>query len=356
MHVVVAGDIGGAERLLVDLAVRPERTGSDHEVALFTSNPALRAYLTSAGLRVHDCGLAPENPMAYLQRSLGAVHVRRLRDLLGERRCDVVHTHTFGSHVIGTRAARQAKLPQIRTEHHVAHFFDPSSRFFTRWAAARTDALVAVSDYVRRVVAETAPSLSNRMTVVRNGVDIRYYCPREKTESGFLAGIVCRLTAWKRVHLAIRAAALSRLDLVIVGDGEERGRLERLARALGAPVRFVGYAADPRPHMAECDVILSTSDREPLGLSVMESLSMGRPVIACDGGGMPEIVRDAETGILVSEATAEAFARALVTIRDQPQWRTSAGDRARAFVERECTIEATCDGYGAVYDRLTRAP
>ncbi len=259
--------------------------------------------------------------------------------------------------MIGTRAARQAKLPQIRTEHHVAHFFDPSSRFFTRWAAARNrTALVAVSDYVRRVVAETAPSLSNRMTVVRNGVDIRYYCPREKTESGFLAGIVCRLTAWKRVHLAIRAAALSRLDLVIVGDGEERGRLERLARALGAPVRFVGYAADPRPHMAECDVILSTSDREPLGLSVMESLSMGRPVIACDGGGMPEIVRDAETGILVSEATAEAFARALVTIRDQPQWRTSAGDRARAFVERECTIEATCDGYGAVYDRLTRAP
>ena len=60
MHVVVGGDIGGAERLLVDLAGRPDQTRSDHEVALFTSNPSLAAYLVGAGLRVHPCGDAPE--------------------------------------------------------------------------------------------------------------------------------------------------------------------------------------------------------------------------------------------------------------------------------------------------------
>jgi glycosyltransferase involved in cell wall biosynthesis len=244
----------------------------------------------------------------------------------------------------------------VRTEHHFVHYFDPSCRVFTRWAAARTDALVAVSDYVRRVLAETAPRLAERTTVARNGVDTTYWSPRRKTGRGFLAGIVCRLTAWKRVHLAIRAAAIARIELVVVGDGEERERLERLARALCAPVRFAGYTTDPRPHFAECDVLLSTSDREPLGLSVMEALSMGRPVVACGEGGIPEIVRDGQTGILVPEATPEAFARALVAGRDQPDRLAAMGTRARAFVECECSIESTCEKYGAVYDRVARAP
>src|SRR5258708_4084042 len=61
MHVVVAGDIGGAERLLVELATRPERTGADHEVALITPNRALATHLTGAGLHVHDRGHAREN-------------------------------------------------------------------------------------------------------------------------------------------------------------------------------------------------------------------------------------------------------------------------------------------------------
>jgi glycosyltransferase involved in cell wall biosynthesis len=356
MHVVVGGDIGGAERLLVDLAGRPDQTRSEHEVALFTSNPSLAAYLVGAGLHVHPCGDAPENPIAYLRRSLGEACVRRLSNLLVERRCDIVHTHTFGSHVIGTRAAMRAVRPQVRTEHHFVHYFDPSCRLFTRWAAARTDALIAVSEFVRRVVVETAPRLAERMTVARNGVDTRYWSPRSKTREGFLAGIVCRLTGWKRVQLAIRAAAIARVDLVVVGDGEERTRLADLAKALRAPVRFAGYATDPRPHMADCDVVLSTSEQEPLGLSVMEALSMGRPVVACAGGGIPEIVRDGETGILVRKATAAAFAEALGAARDQPERLASMGIRARAFAESACSIEATCEKYGAVYDRVARAP
>jgi glycosyltransferase involved in cell wall biosynthesis len=354
MHVVVAGDIGGAEHLLVDLAVRPERTRAEHEVALFTSNRALAEYLVGAGLRVHDCGPAPESPIAYLQRSLGWSHVRSLAALLSARRCDVVHTHTFGSHVLGTRAAARAKLRQVRTEHHFVHYFDLSCRPFTRWAAARTEAIVAVSEYVRGVLVRTAPRLAQRTTVARNGVDTAFWIPRAKTGKGFRACIVCRLTPWKRVHLAIRAAAIAHVELVVVGDGEERGHLERLARALGAPVRFVGYAPDPRPHIGECDVVLSTSDREPLGLSVMEALSMGRPVVACATGGIPEIVHDDETGILVPDASAEGFARALAAGRDNPDRLIAMGSRARAFAERECSIESTCESYGAVYDWVLR--
>jgi glycosyltransferase involved in cell wall biosynthesis len=355
MHVVVGGDIGGAERVVLELATRPEQTGADHQVALFTPNRALAAYFAGAGVRVHDRGPAQENPLAYLVRSLGPADATWLSDRLAREAIDVVHTHTFGSHVLGTRAARRVGRPQLRTEHHVMHYFDSSSSPFTRWAAARTDRFVAVSEYVKRVLAHAAPRIAARMTVVRNGVDTAYFSPRERGGGDFAVAIVCRLTGWKRVHLAVEAAALAGAELVVVGDGEERGRLEALARERGAHVRFVGYQADPRAFVAACDAVVSTADREPLGLSVLEALAMARPVIAFAVGGIPEIVEDDVTGLLVSETTAPALARAMDRARrDRPSLERM-GASARRFVVERCSIDRMCQEYAAAYEAAARA-
>ena len=356
MHVIVAGDIGGAERLLVELATRPERTGADHEVALITPNRRLAAHLAAAGLLVHDRGPARENPLSYLYRSLGPVDSAWLGRLLVEERIDIVHTHTFGSHVLGTRAARRTGRPQLRTEHHVMHYSDPSSSPFTRWAAARTDRFVAVSDYVLRVLRKTVPAVATRTTVVRNGVDTAYWSPRPRSDLGFRLAVVCRLTAWKRVHLAIEAAALARAELLVIGDGEERSRLERIARKRGAAVRFVGHQPDPRPYIAECDAVLTTADDEPLGLSVLEALSMERPVIAFAGGGIPEIVEHDVTGVLVAEPTPAAFAEAIARLRNDRGRLSRMGVGGRQFAVQRCSIEDMCDAYAAVYRATSRAP
>jgi glycosyltransferase involved in cell wall biosynthesis len=353
MHVVVAGDIGGAERLLADLATRPGESGADHEVALITPNRALATHFSGLGFRVHDRGPARENALAYLYRSLGPVDVAWLTNLLAARTIDIVHTHTFASHVLGTRSARRARLPQIRTEHHVMHYFDPSTSPFTRWAAHRTDRFVAVSDYVRSVLERAAPAAAARTTVVRNGVDTQYWSPLAHSQGAFRLGIICRLTAWKRVHVAIEAATLANAELLVVGDGEKRATLEDLGKRLGARVHFVGHQRDPRPYIAECDVTLSTADNEPLGLSVLESLSMRRPVIAYAGGGIPEIVRDGETGWLVPEATAEAFAHAIDQARQNRGRLSAMGTLGRQFAVEHASLERMCEGYASVYRTLS---
>jgi len=355
MHVVVAGDIGGAEQLLVDLAIRPDRTGADHQVALLTPNRALAAYLGGAGLRVHDRGPVREDPLAYLYTALGPAHVSWLAALLVRERIDVVHTHTLGSHVLGTRAALRTGRAQLRTEHHVAHYMAPSSSPFTRWAAARTDRIVAVSEYVRRVLARTAPGAASKTTVVRNAVDAERWSPRPRSDHGFRVGVVCRLTAWKRVHLVVKAAASAGVELWVIGDGEERARLEALARRRGGAVRFVGRQADTRPFVAECDAVVSAAEAEPLGLSLLESLSMERPVIAFAGGGIPEIVQHGVSGVLVTQSTAAALEEAFASARRDRAGLARMGAAGRAFVLAHCDIGRMCEGYASVYRSLSRA-
>lgn len=354
LYVVVAGDIGGAERLLVDLASRPSQSGVEHSVALMTPNPKLREYLTKSGLRVIDRGPVRENPIAYLWRSLGPRDTAWLAEVIAREGARIAHLHTFQSHVVGTRAARHAGAKILRTEHHIQYFVDPSTSAFTRWSLARADAVVAISDYVAAFVARTAPGVRPKLRTVRNGVDADYFTPRPwPADAPFTFVVVCRLEPWKHVELAIEAMkALPDARLLIAGDGSAREGLEARARPLGSRVHFLGYCADPRDALARGHAAVSSSRDEPLGLSVLEAQAMGRPVIAFAGGGIPEVVRDGETGWLVHEQRVEALASRMREAASDVGRAKIMGAAARRFVDAEHRIERMCEGYGAAYSSL----
>jgi glycosyltransferase involved in cell wall biosynthesis len=363
VHVVVAGDIGGAERLLVDLASRPAESGAEHVVALFTPNRKLAAMFERAGLTIRDRGPVRENPVAYLWRSFGPSDVAWLANVLREERADVAHLHTFASHVLGTRAARRAGVPTLRTEHHVQYFVDPSTKSFTLWSLARVDLSVAISQYVADWVRHAVPAVASRQRVVLNGVDADYFSPRPQSakakERPFTFAVVCRLEPWKGVDLVVEAAARAKgFDVDIVGEGSEKARLERMVsdKGLGDRVRFLGYLADPRSAIADADAFVTASRDEPLGLSVLEALAMERPVVGFAGGGIPEIVQDGKTGWLVHERNAELLAKAMTDAASDRDRARRFGLAGRAFIDGHCRIESMCRGYRAVYEELARVP
>jgi glycosyltransferase involved in cell wall biosynthesis len=329
-------------------------------MALMTPNPALRALFVDAGLKVHDRGPVRENPLAYLWRSFGPADAAWLVKALRAEHADVVHLHTFGSHVIGVRAALELGLPVVRTEHGIRHYVDPTCWPFEPWAIRRTDRIIAVSQFVADFAARSAPYARNKVQTVRNGVDTEYFKPAGSPDNGpFTFAIVCRLEAVKRVDLAIRAVAnLPDTKLLIVGDGSARPSLEALSGKLqvNERVHFAGYQSDPRSFIAKAHVVLNCCAVEPLGLSLLEAQAMARPVIAMAGGGAPEIVQDGRTGWLVAESSPDGLATSMAAAAANRERCVAMGENARKFVEQECRIEAMCECYADIYEDLIALP
>jgi L-malate glycosyltransferase len=357
LHVVVAGEIGGAERMLVDLARMPTKADRPHAVALITPSDALRALFRDAGLDVEDRGPAREGPLTYLSRTLGRSDVAWVEEIIRRRGAKIVHLHTFASQVVGTRAALRAGAKVLRTEHSTRVYDDPSCWPFSKWSLRRAHASVCISDHVRRVALARAPWAEKIMHVVPNGVDVERFAPRRLPTDGGRVRFVAlgRLEPRKGVDIALRALVrVPNAELAVVGDGESRPMLESLARTLGVAdrVRFLGYASDVREEIARAHLALSSARSEGLGIALLEAMAMSRAVVALPTGGVPEIVRDGDTGWLAHGDDEDALARTMRDAIERPEEMTRRGERARARVVASFSVDTMREGYERLYGAL----
>lgn len=364
VHVVAAGEIGGAERMLVDLCRGAERPTS---IALLSPNAELRALFRDHGLVVDDRGeRVREGPVPFLRSTFGRADVDWLASVLRARGARVVQLHTFASQVLGTRAAALVRegrrLAVVRTEHSTRVYDDPSCWPFSQWSLARADAIVCISEHVREAALRRSlrRATSKRgLRVIHNGVDPHHFTARPPPPRAGLVRFVAlgRLDPRKGLDLALEAMTLvPKAALDIVGDGEERGALEGRARALGLTdrVRFLGYRDDVRDAIEDADVVLSSAREEGLGVAILEAMAMARPVVAVPVGGILEIVAEGETGWLADVRSARALARAMGAAIDRPDERERRGSAARARVVARFSVESMRQAYEALYGELTQ--
>jgi glycosyltransferase involved in cell wall biosynthesis len=265
----------------------------------------------------------------------------------------IVHTHAAKAGLLGRLAARLAGVPVVVHTYHghvLRGYFGPVKTAFFRAlevALGRfTDALVTVSEAVKDDLVSLRVAPAARIRVLPLGLDLaglhRDPAPatagglREPMERGPLVGMVGRLVPIKDVPTFLDAAALVRASLpecrfALVGDGEERARLEVLVadRGLKDAVRFHGWRRDLAGVYAELDVVVNSSRNEGTPVALIEALAAGRPVVATRVGGTPDLLADGQFGRLVPPGDPEALAAAIVeTLRD-PE-----GSRARALAGR----------------------
>jgi glycosyltransferase involved in cell wall biosynthesis len=264
---------------------------------------------------------------------------------------DIVHVHMTASEVAGVIAAWGTTAAVVTTR----HFADPrGSTTLNRWvgrrAAARIDAQIAVSEYAAHYV-------EGDSTVVHAGVQNRASVDAASRQRVVL--LAQRLEAEKRSDVALAAFGASRLAergwrLVVAGGGSQRGPLERQADRLGlAPATtFLGHTADVGRLMASAAVLIAPRPDEAYGLSVVEAMAAGLPVVAAGGGGHLETVGTVQGSRLFPPGDATAAGALLSDLAEDDKGRAAYGVALRSAQQERFTLAAQERATHAVYRSL----
>ena len=292
--------------------------------------------------------------------------VRQLRRIIRSEGAQIVHCNSLKSDVLGGVAARLAGVPAIwHVRDRIADDYLPAPVVRTFRLAARLipARVITVSGATLEMLPAVRGIAIHNGTVFDNFDDLNAAPPFAGAAPVF--GLVGRLTPWKGQHIFLRAAALVRREIPdarfqIVGAalfGEED--YEREMRALCSQleldeaVEWLGFRRDVPHVIAQMDALVHASTTgEPFGQVLIEGMAAARPVIATRGGGVPEIVSDNVTGILVPMNEIEPLATAMLELWRDPKRARQMGEQGRARVQSEFTIQATARKIEAVWDEI----
>jgi len=319
-------------------------------------------------------GLGPEVRPDRDTRALGAL-IRATRRL----RPDIVHTHTAKAGVLGRLAAVIAGEPRPKLVHtyhgHVLErYFGPvknaTYRGLERRLATVSDSLIGVSSATVDDLVRLGIAPPEKFRVIPIGLDLEPFLQATtgdgaafRLEAGaqadeVLLTFVGRLVPIKRLDVLLKAFSLARgenvpMRLAVVGDGERRPELERLASDLGVGdhVWFAGYRSDMLPVAAASDIALLSSDAEGTPVSLIEAGAAGRPAVATKVGGVPDVV-NRETGFLSPPGDPGALAQAVVRLARDPELRRRMGLRARLNVAQRFSVGRLVEDIERLYREL----
>jgi len=282
-------------------------------------------------------------------------------------RYDVIHIHSYRDYIVPATAARLARIPAVVMTRHLPH---PFRNRLTAYLCTRVfySALIAVSESIRNTLLASGAK-AERVFVVKNGIDLSSWEGPEEgsVRSGlgipagtFVVAAAGRLAAEKGFDVLLRAAALVRsrgvdVACIVAGQGEQLPYLEQLRTELGlcSHVHFLGFCRDMRAVYAAADVVaLPSTCQEAFPYTVLEALAAGRPVVASQVGGIPEIMTP-DTGYLTAPGDAERIAQAIEALAADPGRCAAMGEAARRRAQ-EFSLDKCVQGIEAVFQAVIR--
>ena len=355
------GRLYGSQRLQLQLMEGVRRFGIDPVLLVTAEGPVAEAG-RSVGIPV--VVLTPPPPLDRYGRALLADGLRgklriaaalaaytvRLSRVLRRERIQVLHANEARAALLAGWAARGLGVPMVW--HHYTDEGDGLPRRPFALAYRLAERVVACSDSTGRGLrAVLGESASGRLHVVHDGVGLPTAVtgPADAPRVGVLASVVHR----KGHHVLIRAfaevlAAVPEAELVIVGApgdtepgylDELRGMTERLGTA--ARVRFLGYVDRPERIYADLRVFCLPSLEDALPLAILEAMAVGLPVVSTTVGGIPELVDDGRSGVLVAPGDARALAQALIAVLGDPARGRAMGAAGAERVRAHFTLAAS---------------
>jgi glycosyltransferase involved in cell wall biosynthesis len=374
--------LSGGEIALLHLVTHLDRSRFE-PVVLLSSHGPLEGKMRDAGIETHVLPLAPsvvEARKDHLDRHA----LTRVRDLarllkysaavaglLRKRKVDLLHTNSLKADIIGGLAGRLARVPvlwHIRDRIEEDYLPPKVVRVFRRLCRILPSFVIANS-------AATLHSLRlpqgerEHGRVVHDGIPIppitAHSNGKEYSQAAPRIGIVGRISQWKGQHIFLQAAAVVQQEFPqarfqIIGSalfGEEKYErsIREEARTLGlnGNVEWLGFRTDVPELIKALDVLVHASVvGEPFGQVVVEAMVESKPVIATRGGGIPEIIVDGVSGLLVPMNDAPAMSDAILKLLRNPEQAECLGNAGRVRVEEYFSIERTARAVERAYAKV----
>lgn len=351
---------GGAELLLAELATAAPAAGIELSVAHLSDQDG-----DIAARRLRRTGIEPERiPVRGL---LNPASLRSVRAHISSRAPDVVHTHLQYADVLGIAAARSLGIPSLSTLHVMRWSGDARERAraeLAGWVRRRCAyRVIAVSEAARRAYLARGWDSPGHVVTIPNGSAAQ---PRPGDgrrvraglglgEDDLVVGMLTVLRPGKGHALAAQAvgrlrARHPRLRLLVAGDGPARADIARELAPLAPGAVMAGHRDDPMAVLDACDVLVHPSSFDAFPTTLIEAMAAGVPVVATRVGGIPEIVVEGETGLLIDAPPAVApLAAALEALLDDAPRRRAMGERGRERHRRKLTASGWVRSLAALY-------
>lgn len=345
---------GGSGAVATELGMALARRG--HEVHFITYQQPFRLPSFMPGIYFHEVEVVRYPLFEYPPYDL-ALAVR-MHEVVLRHKLDLLHVHYAIPHAASAWIAKEMLRPdrpdiRVLTTLHGTDITivgqEPSFHTITKFSIEKSDGLTAVSRYLQTETWNAFGCTASRIEVIPNFIDPSVYdralySEDVRTQFDGSRRVLMHISNFRKVkrvtdvvRIYARIAREIPSVLVMVGDGPERTAAEQVARDLGVAegVFFLGKLEAVAPLLAAADLFLLPSETESFGLSALEALASGVPVIASEVGGLPEVVRSGETGMLVPLGDLEGMATAAVPIlRDKERWHAMSQLAARDARER----------------------
>ncbi|NVM21814.1 MAG: glycosyltransferase family 4 protein [Desulfobacterales bacterium] len=296
---------------------------------------------------------------------------RQLRKLINRFDYDIIHSHTSHAHTLAFLASLGTKTRRLVTRRVDFSIFRNSflrlSGFKYRYMA---DYYIAISHKIKDVLVRDGVA-AQRIFVVHSGIDPeRFSAANEdhlvsefdiKSNEHVVVNIA-HLAGHKGQQYLVRAvplvlAKIPGVRFFIVGGGKLMGELKDLAASLGLnqELIFTGFRQDVGAFYHIADLFVMSSVQEGLGTAVIDALALAKPVVATNAGGIPEIIRDGETGRLVAPADPAALAEGIIELLTHPELAKRMAGRGQEAARQDFSINAMVDKNIEVYQQILRA-
>jgi len=364
-HVLPTFGMGGQERVALDLAVGQQRRG--HRVMAVSLGEGTEGPLADEfrahGIRVETRTKWPRK--AGVDLSLPP----RLAALFRSERVDVVHTHNPQPLIYGAPGGKLAGAATVHTRHG-ENPDPPLRRLLRRLSGTLADAYVAVSEETADLARRERDARLDKISVIRNGIDLGRFDPARPLaaearlelgipEEAWVVGTIGRVVPEKHQALlieAMRPLCAEGAHVVVVGDGALLPALREKVAALPerASIHLLGTRRDAPRLMQAFDLFAMSSRSEGLPLVILEAMASGLPIVSTAVGGIPNVIDDGKTGLLVPADQADALTAALRRLRDDRALAGRIATAGRALALAEYSADAMVERYLAIYLRLRR--